>query len=207
MRSKARVRVKPKRYFCDPSLAAALLGATPDRLIRDTQTLGMLFKSLVLLVYARANGMRLYHYHNKTNLEAGAAVASPGGWAPVGVKLCPAQVGDAAKSLLAVERRVTSAGSRPPLAKLVVVGFGTPASTCVRSGAYPRAVPKTRGQRRPSNRPPASHGAGGRNVLLTHLARDGRLGVPEDGAPKRLGDRFGRRDGPRAGARLQRGIT
>lgn len=127
MHSKARVRVKPKRYFCNPSLAAALLAATPDRLMRDTQTLEMLFKSLVLLVYARANGMRLYHYHNKTDLEAGAVPASPGGWAPVEVKLCPAQVGDAAKSLLAVERRVTSAGSRPPLAKLMVVGFGTPA--------------------------------------------------------------------------------
>lgn len=36
MRSKARVRVRPKRYFCDPSLAAALLGATPERLLRDT---------------------------------------------------------------------------------------------------------------------------------------------------------------------------
>ena len=48
MRSKARVRVKPKRYFCDPSLAAALLGATPDRLMRDTQTLGMLFENLVI---------------------------------------------------------------------------------------------------------------------------------------------------------------
>lgn len=33
MRSKARVRVRPKRYFCDPSLAAALLGATPERLL------------------------------------------------------------------------------------------------------------------------------------------------------------------------------
>lgn len=29
MRSKARVRVRPKRYFCDPSLAAALLGDYP----------------------------------------------------------------------------------------------------------------------------------------------------------------------------------
>lgn len=29
----------------------------------------------------------------------------------------------------------------------------TAASTCVQSGTYPQAVPKTRGQRRPSNRP------------------------------------------------------
>lgn len=48
MRSKARVRVRPKRYFCDPSLAAALLGTTPERLLGDMQTLGMLFENLVL---------------------------------------------------------------------------------------------------------------------------------------------------------------
>lgn len=48
VRSKARVRVRPKRYFCDQSLAAALLGATPERLLGDMQTLGMLFENLVL---------------------------------------------------------------------------------------------------------------------------------------------------------------
>ena len=48
VRSKARVRVRPKRYFCDPSLAAVLLGATPERLLGDMQTLGMLFENLVL---------------------------------------------------------------------------------------------------------------------------------------------------------------
>ena len=40
--------MRPKRYFCDPSLAAALLGATPGRLLGDMQTLGMLFENLVL---------------------------------------------------------------------------------------------------------------------------------------------------------------
>lgn len=48
VRSKARVRVRPKRYFCDPLLAATLLGATPERLLGDMQTFGMLFENLVL---------------------------------------------------------------------------------------------------------------------------------------------------------------
>lgn len=48
MRAKARVRVKPKRYFCDPSLAAALLNATSEGLLHDTQTLGLLFENLVI---------------------------------------------------------------------------------------------------------------------------------------------------------------
>lgn len=48
MRSKARVCVKPKRHFCDPSLAVALLGATLGRLLGDMQALGMLFENPVV---------------------------------------------------------------------------------------------------------------------------------------------------------------
>lgn len=55
MRSKARVRVKPKRHFYDPSLPAALLGATPDCLLHDTQTLGMLFENLIFATCASSS--------------------------------------------------------------------------------------------------------------------------------------------------------
>ena len=39
---------KPKRYFADPSLGIALLGATPTTLLRDMQTLGLIFESMVI---------------------------------------------------------------------------------------------------------------------------------------------------------------
>lgn len=42
------VRTKPKRYFVDPSLPAAVLGAAPNTLMRDTQTLGDLFETLCI---------------------------------------------------------------------------------------------------------------------------------------------------------------
>lgn len=48
LRSKARARVKPKRYFVDPSLAAIALHATPSRLMNDLQTLRNLFETLVI---------------------------------------------------------------------------------------------------------------------------------------------------------------
>ena len=93
MRSKARVRVKPKRYFCDPSIAAALLEATPDRLLQDTQTLGMLFESLVvrdlrtfLSTYAGL-GNSLSYYRDDSGLEVDAIVEHGGRWAGVEVKL------------------------------------------------------------------------------------------------------------------------
>lgn len=131
MRSKVPLREAAKHHMADPSLAAAAIGATPESLLSDFKTLGLLFESLALhdlWVYARANGMGLYHYHDARDLEADAVMASPGGdWVPVEVKLGAAQVDDAVRSLLAVERRVVGDGNRPPLAKLVVVGFGTPA--------------------------------------------------------------------------------
>ena len=48
VRSKSRVRTKPKYYFADPSLAATLLQVTPERLLEDGQLLGMLFESLAM---------------------------------------------------------------------------------------------------------------------------------------------------------------
>ena len=57
LRSPARVKQMSKRRFCDPSLAAALLQATPKMMLRDLRTFGLLFESLVmrdLEIYAEA---------------------------------------------------------------------------------------------------------------------------------------------------------
>ncbi|WP_419945392.1 DUF4143 domain-containing protein [Candidatus Poriferisodalis sp.] len=48
LRSKATLRVKPKRCFADPSLAAAAIGATPHGLYDNLETLGLLFESLAI---------------------------------------------------------------------------------------------------------------------------------------------------------------
>ncbi len=57
MHSRKRLAVKPKRYFADPSLAAAQLGMDTAAIMHDWQTFGLLFESLCvrdLMVYARA---------------------------------------------------------------------------------------------------------------------------------------------------------
>ena len=92
MRGKARARVKPKRYFCDPSLAAALLGAEPTRLLRDTQTLGMLFENLVIrdlrvfLSSYSGIGNELFYYRDNTGLEVDAIVECGGVWGGVEIQ-------------------------------------------------------------------------------------------------------------------------
>lgn len=131
MRSPVRLRESRKHHLADPSLAAAAIGATPRALLNDFKTLGLLFESLALhdlWVYARANGMGLYHYHDARDLEVDAVIANPGGtWVPIEVKLSSAQLGEASDNLAAVEERMVAAGNEPPAAKVAVIGFGSQA--------------------------------------------------------------------------------
>jgi predicted AAA+ superfamily ATPase len=138
LRSKSRVRVKPKHYFCDPSLAAALIGATPSRLLRDTQTLGMLFENLVirdlrvfLSTYAGL-GNELWYYRDDRGLEADAIVECGDRWAGIEVKLSDTKADEGAESLLKLRDRVTSnlaAKNAAPAFLAVVVGRGSLAYT------------------------------------------------------------------------------
>lgn len=104
MRSSVRVGKKPKRHLADPSLAAAVLGATPERLMQDLNTLGFLFESLCerdLTIYAQANGGALYHYRDGNDREIDAALELPDGrWGAFEIKLGANQIDTAAESLL-----------------------------------------------------------------------------------------------------------
>ena len=131
MRSPVHLREARKHHLADPSLAAAALGATVETLLSDFKTLGLLFESLALhdlWVYARANGMGLYHYHDSRDLEVDAVIAAPGGmWIPVEVKLSSAQIEEASDNLVAVEERMVAAGNTPPVSKVAIIGFGSQA--------------------------------------------------------------------------------
>ena len=66
LRSKSRLRGAPTRHFVDPSIAAIALDARPERLVREVDTLGLLFESLVirdLRIYAQAMDADVFHYH------------------------------------------------------------------------------------------------------------------------------------------------
>lgn len=138
LRSKARVRVKPKRYFCDPSLAVALLGATPSSLMKDMQTLGMLFENLVLRdirvfvsTYAHlGNGVR--YYRDSAGLEVDVIVECGEKWAGIEIKLSDTKVDEAAKNLKALRKKVLSnpaARNAEPAFLAVLTGRSTLAYT------------------------------------------------------------------------------
>ncbi len=131
LRSSVRVKQAEKRRFCDPSIAAALLKATPARLERDLNTLGFLFESLVLrdlLCYAEAFDATVYHYQDYSDREIDAVIEMPDGeWTAVEVKLGVNQEETAAKHLLDIQRRVAETGGQPPQSLAIVVGLSSAA--------------------------------------------------------------------------------
>jgi hypothetical protein len=124
LRSRARLRLTAKRHFVDPSLAVAALRASPDRLVHDLSTLGLLFESLVvrdLRVYAQAVGGRVLHFRDGSGAEADAIIElSDGRWAAVEVKLSGARVEEAATSLHRVTARVDTPRLGAPAALIVI---------------------------------------------------------------------------------------
>ena len=92
LRSKTAVRTSPTRHFCDPSLAAVMLNATPKRLLTDFETFGLLFESLCvhdLRVYIDSLGGHVYHYRDKTGSRSRRCfgVRRVGAWALVEVNV------------------------------------------------------------------------------------------------------------------------
>ena len=130
LRSRASLRKQPKRHFVDPSLAASLLRASPERLLADTETLGFLFESLVvrdLRVYGEPLGAEVFHYRDDTGLEVDAIVErTDGAWVAVEVKLSPSEkvVDTAAASLLRLRDKIATSRAQDMPALVVVTSAG-----------------------------------------------------------------------------------
>ena len=147
IRSKSRLRTKPKRYFADPSLAASLLGIGPERLLEDGQLLGALFESLCLhdlAVYAsalpEAGADPLRYYRDSDGLEVDAVIElRDGRWAAIEVKLGESGVAAGAASLNRLRKKVAAnpaARNPEPEFMAVVVGAGEFARYDASTGVY-----------------------------------------------------------------------
>lgn len=132
IRSSVRVKQAEKRHFADPSLACALLRATPEVLLGDLEILGFLFEALCerdLRIYAEAFGAGLYHYQDYRNQEIDAVVELPdGSWSAFEIKLGANQIDGAATKLLEIRRRFEAdPKGRPPAALCVICGLSSAA--------------------------------------------------------------------------------
>jgi predicted AAA+ superfamily ATPase len=130
LRSRARLRERPRTHLVDPSLAAAALDATPAKLVKDLNTLGLLFESLVVRdvrVYADAADAAVYHYRDSDDLEVDIVVeARDGTWSAFEVKLGAGQVDQAAASLLKFAAKVDTdkVGAPAVLGVITANGYG-----------------------------------------------------------------------------------
>jgi predicted AAA+ superfamily ATPase len=136
IKSRSRVRAKPKRTFADPSLPAALLNQSPDHLLHEVQLLRNLFEELCLRdvrVYASAMQQLpepfIYYYADADGLEIDIVIELlDGRWGAFEIKLNEEKVPEAQKGLLRPRNKVAAnpaAKSREPSFLAVLVGKAT----------------------------------------------------------------------------------
>ncbi len=131
IRSAVRIKQAEKRHLADPSLACALLMATPEMLMRDLNTLGFLFESLCerdLKIYAESFDAHLYHYQDYRNREIDAVVELPdGSWCAFEIKLGVNQIDKAAAGLIKLRDEIQQEGGIPPKILCVICGMSNAA--------------------------------------------------------------------------------
>ena len=110
IRSKTAIRATEKRHFVDPSIATAVMRMDPEGILQDFNFFGFLFESLCardVRIYAQANDGDVFHYRDKSGLEADLIIRlRDGRWAAVEVKLGTKQIEEAATNLLALKAKV-----------------------------------------------------------------------------------------------------
>jgi predicted AAA+ superfamily ATPase len=127
LRSRTRLRTSPKILLTDPSLAVAALRANKNTLLRDLETLGLIFESMCLrdlAVYAQSIGADLFHYQDNSGLEADAIIETAEGWGAIEIKLGAHQEDAAAATLLRLSEKMIAAGYPPPDFLAVITGTG-----------------------------------------------------------------------------------
>lgn len=132
IRSSVRIKQAEKRHFSDPSLACALLRATPESLLHDLETLGFLFEALCerdLKIYAESFGANLYHYQDYRNREIDAVIELPeGDWCAFEIKLGANQIDAAAANLLEITKQIEAdPKGKPPAVLCVLCGMSNAA--------------------------------------------------------------------------------
>ena len=129
LRAKEAIRSSETRFFVDPSIATAALGATPARLMKDLRSFGCLFETLCmrdLKTYMEASRGHVFRYHDKTGLECDAVLEdAKGRYALVEIKLGGDRlIQEAVSSLDAYSRLVESRKAPRPAFRMVLTAVG-----------------------------------------------------------------------------------
>lgn len=130
LRSKAAIRTSDTRYFIDPSIAAAALGAGPDDLMNDLNTMELLFETMCvrdLRVYAQSLGGEVFHYRDSNGLECDAVIhLRNGSYGLVEIKLGGDKlIAEGVKTLNGMAHIIDTTKMKAPAFKMVLTGTGS----------------------------------------------------------------------------------
>jgi predicted AAA+ superfamily ATPase len=110
IRSKSVIQSRPKRAFCDPSIAVAALGLAPDALMMQLKTFGFIFEQMCardLRVYSASHDGTLSYYHDRYGLEVDLVLhLADGRYALIECKLGSREIEDGASHLLEIKRLI-----------------------------------------------------------------------------------------------------
>ena len=129
LRSKAAIRTSDTRYFVDPSIATAALRIGPADLMKDLNTLGLLFETLAvrdLRVYAEANDGQVFHYRDSSNLECDSVIHLRNGhYGLIEIKLGgESLIEEGAANLNSLADKIDTSKMYAPSFKMVVTAVG-----------------------------------------------------------------------------------
>lgn len=129
LRSKTAIRTSDTHYFVDPSIAVAALRISPQDLINDLETFGLLFETMAvrdLRVYTDALDGSVFHYRDRNELECDAVVHLENGrYGLVEIKLGGADhIEKAATTLKQLANKIDTTKMHAPSFLMVLVGIG-----------------------------------------------------------------------------------
>lgn len=110
IRSKTAIRSGVKRAFCDPSIAVAMLGLTPESMQTEFKTLGFIFEQLCirdLKTYTSGLYSDVAYYNDRYGLEADVVLhLDDGRYALIECKLGSHEIEEGAAHLLELQRLI-----------------------------------------------------------------------------------------------------
>lgn len=110
IRSASAIRSGMKREFCDPSIAVAALGLTPQILEMDLKTFGFIFETMCirdLKAYSQSLRGSLAYYHDRYDLETDAVLRIANGqFALIEFKLGSSEIEEGAQHLIEIQNLI-----------------------------------------------------------------------------------------------------
>lgn len=110
IRSKTAIRSTPKRSFCDPSIAVASLGVSPEAMSVQLKTFGFIFEQMCirdLRAYTMDLNSHVSYYRDRYGLEADIVLhLQDGRYALIECKLGSREIDEGAEHLLELDRLI-----------------------------------------------------------------------------------------------------